>query len=89
MLYINIYKAVQHLYLPIVSAFLDLVDWFRSKTQFEEIANECLLINIDYINLFNQYFLIDIVLHRSRIQNYKSLSWWLHWKMNALTIIFE
>ena len=80
---------MQHPYLPIVSAMFDLVDWFRSKTHFEEIANESLLINIDYINLFNQYFLVDIVLHCSRIQNYKSLSWWLHWKINGLTIIFE
>ena len=80
---------MQHPYLPIFSAMFDLVDWFRSKTQFEEIENECLLINIDYINLFNQCFLVDIVLHCSRIQNYKSLSWWLHWKINGLTIIFE
>ena len=82
MFYINIYKALQHLYLSIFSALVVLVDWFSTKTQFEEITNECLLINIGYINLCNGYFLIDIVLYLSRIQKYKSLSRWLAANVN-------
>ena len=80
MLYINIYKALQYLSLPIVSQGLDLVNWFISKTQFEKNANECLLINISYIKLSDQYFLINIVLYHSRNKNYKRSSVCCTWK---------
>ena len=74
MLFINIYKGLQYLSLPIVSHVADLVDLFISKTLFEKNANECLLINISYIELSSQYFLINIVLYNSSNQNYKGPS---------------
>ena len=64
---------MQYLFLPIVSLVFVLVTWFISKTQLEKNANECLLINISYIELSSQYFLINIVLSRFSNQNYKGL----------------
>ena len=61
-----------------MSHVADRLDLFISKAPFEKNANECLLINISYIKLSNQYFLINIVLYRSRNQNYRGPSEWLH-----------
>ena len=76
----NIYKALQYLFLLIESAFADPVDLFISKTLFDKNVNECLHINISYIKLSDQYFLINIVLYHSRNKNYKSSSVYCTWK---------
>ena len=80
MSYINIYKAPQYLSLSIKSAILDPVDFFISKTLFEKNASECLHINITYIKLSDQYFLINVVLYHSRNKNYKRSSECCIWK---------
>ena len=80
MLYINIYKALQYLSLSIVSVFADPVGLFISKTLLEKNANECLHINISYIKLSDQYFLINIVLYHSHNKNYKKTSECCTWK---------
>ena len=80
MSYINIYKALQYLSLLIESVFAIPVDLFISKTLFEKNANECLHINISYIKLSDQYFLINIVLYHSRNKNYKRSSVCCTWK---------
>ena len=77
---INIYKPPQYLSLSIKSAIFDPVDSFISKTLFEKHASECLHINITYIKLSDQYFLINVVLYHSRNKNYKRSSECCIWK---------
>ena len=84
MSYINIYKVPQYLSLPFESAFADPVDFFIWKSLFEKNANECFHINISYLKLYDQYFLINIVLYHSRNKNYKRSSVCCIWKWFVL-----
>ena len=61
--------------MPIESLVVVLVKWFIWKTLLEINANESLLMNISYIELSCQYFLINIVLSCSSNLKYKGAVW--------------